>query len=247
MKKFAILALFLVITFESIIGVSIYFGFDTWGDRGTFGDMFGVANAFFSGLAFAGVIYAILMQQSELGLQRKELELTREEFKRSADIARQQSEHIATEAKKNELYKIIQEIDKSITNLLDVDFSIGVRGANGEYMFAFRSVLFDLSFLQYEKVIPKYLKGVEYAKEGGEQEKVKRLQMVEMTTELFSQLLLLGKTLLVYEEVSKGNVVLLYFNRRYWMPIKRLAKAGYEMGEYWEKHVIKSDAKNETN
>lgn len=49
-------------------------------DRGTFGDMFGGINALFSGLAFAGVIYAILLQRRELELQRRELELNRSEL-----------------------------------------------------------------------------------------------------------------------------------------------------------------------
>lgn len=49
--------------------------------RGTFGDMFGTINALFSGLAFAGVIYAILLQRKELKYQREELKLTRMELK----------------------------------------------------------------------------------------------------------------------------------------------------------------------
>ena len=40
---------------------------------GEFGDMFGAVNALFSGLAFAGVILAILLQRQELKLQREEL------------------------------------------------------------------------------------------------------------------------------------------------------------------------------
>jgi len=40
---------------------------------GTFGDSFGAINALFSGMAFAGVIVAILMQREELRLQRQEL------------------------------------------------------------------------------------------------------------------------------------------------------------------------------
>jgi len=40
---------------------------------GQFGDLFGSINALFSGLAFAGVISAILLQRHELELQRKEL------------------------------------------------------------------------------------------------------------------------------------------------------------------------------
>lgn len=59
--------------------------------RGVFGDMFGALNTLFSGLAFAGVIYAILLQRQELKLQRDELEATREELSRSA-AAQEQSQ-----------------------------------------------------------------------------------------------------------------------------------------------------------
>ncbi len=52
--------------------------------RGAFGDSFGSINALFAGFAFAGVIYAILLQREELRLQRKELKMTREELSRSA-------------------------------------------------------------------------------------------------------------------------------------------------------------------
>jgi len=54
---------------------------DGWEQRASFGDMFGAINALFSGLAFAGVIYAIFLQRKELYLQRKELEQTRAELK----------------------------------------------------------------------------------------------------------------------------------------------------------------------
>ena len=47
---------------------------------GLFGDRYGAINALFSGLAFAGVIVAILMQRRELELQRNELNATREEL-----------------------------------------------------------------------------------------------------------------------------------------------------------------------
>jgi hypothetical protein len=50
-------------------------------NRGVFGDMFGAVNALFSGLAFAGIIISLYMQQSELKLQRKELKLQRKELK----------------------------------------------------------------------------------------------------------------------------------------------------------------------
>lgn len=52
--------------------------------RGQFGDLFGSINALFSGLAFAGVIVAILLQREELKLQREELAANRAELQRAA-------------------------------------------------------------------------------------------------------------------------------------------------------------------
>lgn len=51
--------------------------FPEWQTRGQVGDSFGAVNALFSGLAFAGVIYALHLQRKELTYQRKELEATR--------------------------------------------------------------------------------------------------------------------------------------------------------------------------
>lgn len=56
----------------------LFFGDEA--SRGTTGDMFGVVNALFSGFAFLGIIYTILLQREELKLQRKELRDTRKEF-----------------------------------------------------------------------------------------------------------------------------------------------------------------------
>ena len=47
--------------------------FPNIGIRGQFGDSFGAINALFAGLAFAGVIFAIILQKKELELQRQEL------------------------------------------------------------------------------------------------------------------------------------------------------------------------------
>ena len=59
--------------------------------RGTFGDSFGVVNALFSGLAFAGVICAILLQKKELELQRQELKDTRAEIKGQKETLQKQN------------------------------------------------------------------------------------------------------------------------------------------------------------
>lgn len=54
-------------------------------DAADFGGSFAFVESLFSGLAFAGVIIAILLQSQELRLQRKELEETRAELKKSAE------------------------------------------------------------------------------------------------------------------------------------------------------------------
>lgn len=67
-----------------------------WEQLAQLGDMYGAPNALFSGLAFAGVIFAIHLQREDLDLQRKELELTRIELAQTADsqlaLARFQNE-----------------------------------------------------------------------------------------------------------------------------------------------------------
>ncbi|ELP6759561.1 hypothetical protein [Vibrio vulnificus] len=87
-----------VILLQVVLGVVTYFELPGWPERSAFGSMFGGVNTLFSGLAFCGVIYAILLQgkeltlqRDELKLQREELALTREELKRSADAQQEQS------------------------------------------------------------------------------------------------------------------------------------------------------------
>ncbi|WP_050937395.1 hypothetical protein [Vibrio harveyi] len=85
--------------------------------RGTFGDMFGAANALFSGFAFIGVIYAILMQRTELSLQREELSLTREELKKSANAQEKSEKALAKQAEAMEKSAIINSLTASLESL----------------------------------------------------------------------------------------------------------------------------------
>ncbi|WP_316851584.1 putative phage abortive infection protein [Pedobacter agri] len=49
-------------------------------DLGVYGDKFGAVNALFSGLAFAGIIFTIMLQSNELAMQREESKAGRKEF-----------------------------------------------------------------------------------------------------------------------------------------------------------------------
>jgi hypothetical protein len=73
------------------IATAAYFLLPDWASRGQFGDVFGAVNSLFSGFAFSGLIFAILLQREDLELQRQELTLTRQELSRSA-AAQEQSE-----------------------------------------------------------------------------------------------------------------------------------------------------------
>lgn len=59
--------------------------------RGTFGDMFGMINALFSGLALGGVIYTILLQRLELELQRDEIRYSSKQLKGQKEILDKQN------------------------------------------------------------------------------------------------------------------------------------------------------------
>ena len=122
----------LILLIIPVVLVVYYFGLDylllDFETKGQFGDMFGAANALFSGFAFLGIIYTIYLQRNELALQREELRLTRDELKRSAAAQEnsekalsKQAESLKATAKLNGLSTMVQyEIAKR-----DKDNSLG--------------------------------------------------------------------------------------------------------------------------
>jgi len=88
-------------------------------NRGTFGDMFGAVNALFSGLAFGGVIYAILLQRKELKLQRKELELTRGELKGQKEQMQDQNVTLKKQNFESTFFQLLR-LHNDITNDIDL-------------------------------------------------------------------------------------------------------------------------------
>jgi hypothetical protein len=75
-----------VILIWLLSAIIIYFSVSNWGDRGAIGDLFGAVNALFSGLAFAALIYTIILQREEIRLNRSEIELNRKELKKSVSV-----------------------------------------------------------------------------------------------------------------------------------------------------------------
>ncbi len=92
---------------------------------GTFGDTFGFVNAWFSGLALAGVILAIVMQTIELRYQRKELKHTREELTRSADAAHRSQEQFTKQTELSFLSTYLGSLEAVARMSPDVEGSPG--------------------------------------------------------------------------------------------------------------------------
>lgn len=91
------------------LGIRAYFANRT--DSGTFGDTFGVVNAWFSGLALAGVVVALMMQSREMFEQRQEMEKTSESLFNSAYLnAFSNYLAVAPEAEKDNLAAILRTL-----------------------------------------------------------------------------------------------------------------------------------------
>lgn len=87
-------------------------------NQGIFGDKFGAINALFSGLAFAGLIYTILLQHEELGLQRQELRDTREELEGQKIEAERQNSILLKQQFENTFFQLIQ-VHHNIVNAIE--------------------------------------------------------------------------------------------------------------------------------
>lgn len=88
-------------------------------DRGTFGDMFGAVNSLFSGLAFVGVVFAIILQSKELKLQRKELKFTREELKGQKLQLEAQNATLRKQNFENTFFELLR-LQNDITSSIDL-------------------------------------------------------------------------------------------------------------------------------
>ena len=86
-----------------------------WGQRGQFGDLFGVVNALFSGLAFAGLIITIRQQHLVLEYQRQTIIQTQFELQNQTTEFDEQKETLRIERFENTFFKML-EVQQSIVN-----------------------------------------------------------------------------------------------------------------------------------
>jgi hypothetical protein len=97
-------------------------------DRGTFGDMFGAVNSLFSGLAFAALVYTVLLQRRELQLQREELAETREEIKGQKLQLAAQNEVLRLQSFEQTFFSTLNLLNSIVENITT---STGENAAHG--------------------------------------------------------------------------------------------------------------------
>jgi hypothetical protein len=86
--------------------------------------MFGAVNALFSGLAFAGLIYAILLQREELEFQRQELIETRAELKGQKEHLAAQSKTLQKQNFENTFFQLLR-LHHDIVSAMEFDGNAG--------------------------------------------------------------------------------------------------------------------------
>lgn len=106
------------------VGVIGLFAFSWWWlatiindpeKQGQFGDQFGAVNALFSGLAFAGLIFTIILQKKELALQREELSQTKDELRGQKEQLAEQNKTLKIQRFENTFFHMM-ELQQQIVN-----------------------------------------------------------------------------------------------------------------------------------
>lgn len=97
--------------------------------RGTFGDQFGAVNALFSGLAFTGLIYTIILQRRDLAIQRRDLQLQRKELELTRGELQNQTEQYTIQNKT----LAVQRFENTFFQMLTLHHEI-VNGLSFQYI-----------------------------------------------------------------------------------------------------------------
>ena len=143
MKKNIVWVMFGGVILLFLLNFSMIFFVPNENTRGTFGDQFGAVNALFSGLAFAGLIYTIVLQRRDLELQRHdlklqrdELALTRQEMEEQTAEFEKQNETLRIQRFENTFFNMMSQFQEVVNNLtVMVTTSSGIYESKGRDVF----------------------------------------------------------------------------------------------------------------
>lgn len=121
--KFIALTIICGVIFSVIILLTVNYSHTIKGlSSNELGDSAGLANGLFSALAFAGVIYAIILQKKELRLQREELEHTREELQGQKQEFQLQNQTLKSQRFENTFFHLLS-LHHEIVNQLRAGYT----------------------------------------------------------------------------------------------------------------------------
>jgi hypothetical protein len=103
-----ILLVFIIVIFLFVGNLFFGLNFNSLAEAGQFGDMFGAVNAMFSGLAFAGVCYAIILQRNEIKIARSEIRYTRIIMEEQKENIKKQNISIQTKSFEDTFFRMLE-------------------------------------------------------------------------------------------------------------------------------------------
>jgi hypothetical protein len=119
-RKYAIIMI--MATIMILVAFFVYWHF--WATRfgspdssGTAGDMFGGLTAIFSGLAFAGLIVTMIMQNEDLRLQRKELTATRAELEGQKVQLKLQNQFFEKQIFETTYFNLVRSLNELVSGI----------------------------------------------------------------------------------------------------------------------------------
>jgi hypothetical protein len=117
--KVLVFVVLLILVLWAGSGLVIYYLVDNWSDRGTLGDLFGVSNSLFSGLALAGLIFTTYKSRTELLSQRDEIEINRKELIKSRKIQERSERALKEQAKQMKLVTRLNGLNTLVNYFTD--------------------------------------------------------------------------------------------------------------------------------
>lgn len=130
----------------------------SWESRGVFGDSYGVLNALFSGLAFAGVITALFLQHTEISESQQEIEKT--------------VKAIAAGAQLTALSALLTDVNFTISKYLEKPLPAG---SVGEIVWQERRLFFEKHRLLVKEILLS-LSSLQEASAKSQLEKIMRIE-----------------------------------------------------------------------
>lgn len=151
--KYIIWACIFVVVIMAIANIIISYSFPKMDERGQFGDMFGVLNALFSGLAFAGLIITIRQQHIDLGYQWQTIKQTHDEMERQTKEFEIQNRTLKRQQFDNTFFELLRMLQSIVEGLeLNVEYSqngaIYSQNVKGKFVFQELYVQRDNKMLQ---------------------------------------------------------------------------------------------------